>query len=155
MKRHSSLEDAPMLRTPAPYPHVGSFALWIDHDLPAGQQRAELARILRVGPLTAAIALPLRVGASGNVTVALGDLIDGTPLTRGEDKELRDLQLHIRQRVRPRPDKVTRAETLRQRAIFSILLGSELAKLNSLTARADQRQGASAGAIVPDLADAA
>lgn len=86
-----------MLKTPTPFPHVGSFALLIDKTLPAEQQRAELVRIMRRDPgcfdgspsklRNVAVAFPLRVGASGNRLVFAEDLIDGTPLTRAESRE--------------------------------------------------------------------
>lgn len=146
-----------MLRTPAPFPYPGSFALLIDKELPVERQRAELARVIRIdsGDVTnwASIALPLRVGASGNRVVPLGDLIDATPLTRAEDVELRALQMAVRSRVRPNKAKLSRVEALRQRAIFSVLLASELAVMNSNEARSDRRQGASPGRLVPDEAE--
>lgn len=124
-----------MLRTPAPFPHVGSFGLFTDTSLPVAQQRAELARILERGVNSALIALPLRLGAAGNQRVALADVIDATPLTKLEERELTDLERALRGRARPNPTKATRLNVLRERAIWSLVLNSELAKLHSLAAR--------------------
>lgn len=124
-----------MLRNPAPFPHVGSFGLFTDADLPVAQQRAELVRILRLAGTMAFIAFPLRAGASGNTLVRLDEITDATPLTKTEERELTDLERALRGRARPNPTKATRRHALRERAIWSLVLNSELAKLHALEAR--------------------
>lgn len=72
-----------MLSSPTPFPHVGSYALI---DLDGGRH---LARIIQRDQFeTALISLPLVEGSAGNCSVALRDLVDGTPLTRAEADEL-------------------------------------------------------------------
>jgi hypothetical protein len=129
-----------MLRIPAPFPEVGSYALLIDTNLPAVQQRAELVRVMRRDPAhgQAAVAFPLRVGAFGNRVVGESELIDATPLTKDEERELADLQRHLAGRDRLRGKLVAaavRCEKLRQRAVWQMILESELARLRSLEAR--------------------
>ncbi|QAY77899.1 hypothetical protein [Sphingosinicella sp. BN140058] len=70
-----------MLRTPAPFPQVGSYALTIHQD------EITLARIQGRNGEDATISLPLFSGASGNRTVPLGELIDATPLSDDEASE--------------------------------------------------------------------
>ena len=125
-----------MLRTPAPFPHVGSFGLFTDPSLPIARQRAELVRILRMAGTMVFIAFPLRAGASGNTLVPLAEVIDATPLVRAEERELADLERDLRGRARPNPTRATRAAALRERAIWSLVLNAELAKLYALEARA-------------------
>lgn len=155
-----------MLKTQAPFPHVGSFALLVDTHQPESQQRAELVRLMRydvprvasergwlAGEPTripspcrnAAVSFPLRTGASGNRLVYAEDLIDGTPLTKAEERELADLQRTVARQVRPNRAKIERAESLRKRAIFSVLLAAELRKLAAL----DARDHASVGRPLP------
>lgn len=133
-----------MLKTAADFPHAGSFALLIDETLPTHLQRAELVRIQFVHAANppasgmATIAFPLRDGASGTRRVHMADLIDGTPLDAAERKEHAELVVHLkgRERMTPRLRKLAeRSEALRKRAIFSMLLESELARLRSLEAR--------------------
>ena len=135
-----------MLKAPTPFPHVGSFALLVDKTLPIDQQRAELVRIMRHDPSNGwfAVAFPLRVGASGNRMVTAADLIDGTALDQDEKRELADLQRHLHGRERLTPkmkQQQVRAEALRQRAIFAVLLDSELRKLSRLEAKAQPSTG--------------
>lgn len=123
-----------MLHNATPFPFVGSYALLIDTDQPPEHQQAELVRILKrdVHPaalgavLMVVVSFPLRAGASGTKTVALEDLIDGTPLDGIEQRELADLQRDTRQRLRPNKAKVARREVLRQRAIWSPILARRL-----------------------------
>jgi hypothetical protein len=100
-----------MLRIPAPFPEVGSYALLIDTNLPAVQQRAELVRVMRRDPAhgQSAVAFPLRVGAFGNRVVGESELIDATPLTKDEERELADLQRHLAGRDRLRGKLVAAA----------------------------------------------
>lgn len=128
-----------MLSTATPFPQVGSFALFADDHLPPAERRAELARLLERGHSTALIALPLRSGAAGNRRVPLADLIDATPLDSGEQRELADLQRHLRGRARLTPKmqvQQARAEDLRRRALFALVMESELAKLKAREAAA-------------------
>lgn len=129
-----------MLSTPTEYPHVGSYALYIDPSLPIGQQRAELVRIQRRDDERVWVSFPLRIGASGNKILDLSQLIDATPLDAAEKKEHAEIEAHLRGRetVRATPrlrEMVRRSEDLRKRAIFSMLLASELAKLAAIEAR--------------------
>jgi hypothetical protein len=145
-----------MLKTAADFPHAGSFALYVDKALPPSQQRAELVRIQRRYCETGAdprfemvtVSFPLRGGASGHKVVAFDDLIDGTPLNRDERRQHADLENHLRGRDRLTPRlraMLVTAEKLRSRAIFSMVLESELAKLRAIESRTD----ASAGRYVP------
>lgn len=133
-----------MLKVPTPFPQVGSYAVHIDDTLPLAQQRAELVRILEIDEQMALVAYPLREGSSGNRRVALAELTDGTPLTRDEQRELADLQRHLRGRDRLRGGQVRQAkrcDDLRKRAIWSMVLESERAKLATLDARAQPSTG--------------
>jgi hypothetical protein len=129
-----------MLKTAAPFPHTGSFALYVDTNLPPAQQRAELVRLqYACFGSQVTVTFPLRQGAAGTKKVALAELIDGTPLDRDERREHADLERHLKGRSRLTPrlrDMLLRAEKLRQRAIFSMVLESELAKLRAIEARA-------------------
>lgn len=170
-----------MLSTPAPFPHVGSFALFIDTNLPATHQRAELVRIIRRGftgrpssgaklDAEIAIAFPNRVGASGNMVVAETDLIDATPLDKAEERELTDLLRDLRGRVSPREGaavggdgrhtktkplsqslkaKADRADALRKRQIYSVILESELAVMRAREAGETRRNRGSIGRPLP------
>jgi hypothetical protein len=115
-----------------PFPQAGSFALFIDPDLPAGDQRPELVRIVRwvqtswarAGLDCCQIALPLRAAADFKI-IQRRDLIDGTTLSRAEAVELADLQRHLRDRqptTARLQDKFERMEALRQRAVWSPIL---------------------------------
>lgn len=133
-----------MLKVPAPFPQVGSFALFIDENLPRGDQRAELVRIMRRYRMNreapVAIAFPNRTGATGNTTTTVDKLIDATPLTareRAEHAELeRDMRKHAKASLTPRlKDRLQRAEALRRRAIWATILESELAVMHRNAAR--------------------
>lgn len=141
-----------MLSTPAPYPHVGSFALYIDEDRPL--PRAELVRVMRRDDDLAAIAFPNRIGSSGNKLVAESDLIDATALTRDEERELTDGLGELRGRgdkLSPRLRAVkARTETLRSRQLCSIILESELKILRSKQDREGRRAGATPGRMITD-----
>jgi hypothetical protein len=102
-----------MLAPETPYPQPGSYALWIDHD-PATSRGTELVRIIRHGALTSFVAFPLREGASGNMTVATGDLIDATPLTAAEQLELRDIDQLLDDRDPRNFSKAQRAKAKRR-----------------------------------------
>ncbi len=133
-----------MLKPAAEFPHPGSYGLLVDDTLPVSQQRAELVRLLEVGCQVALVAFPLRFGAHGNRRVALAELKDGTPLTKGEERELADLQRHLHGRDRLTPkmrEQAKRAEQQRQRAIWSMVMASERAKLAAIEARAQPSAG--------------
>jgi hypothetical protein len=142
--------EAIMLRTQAPFPEVGSYALLIDRNLPAGQQRGELVRILRKAPISeqTTVAFPLRTGASGTRVVDHADLIDGTPLTGPEERELADLDRDLRGRLKFTAKQkaiAARRDALRSRLIWSQLYRAELAKAEAL----DGRQQRSVGQLLP------
>lgn len=127
-----------MLASAAPFPQVGSYALLIDMDQPAPQP-AELVRIQfrhlahppESGLVT--VAFPLRNGADGTKRVRLTDLIDATPLTSAESREMTDLRRELAARgatvgrdgrittrtVRGRKVKAARYEALRDRAVWA------------------------------------
>jgi hypothetical protein len=129
-----------MLHVDTPFPEVGSFALYQDPDLPMPERRSELARIIERGVSVALISLPLRLGAGGNKRVPLADLIDGTPLTKAEERELTDLDRSLRSRVRNRSAVEARVKALRDRAIWMMCLRSERAKLAAAQAEQPQRR---------------
>lgn len=113
-----------MLSPETPFPQVGSYALLIDRDRPIERQSAELVRILRRyrmgwdAPVT--LAFPLREGAGGTKNGVLSDLIDATPLTSAESREMTDLRRALTgQRVRGRKTKAERYAQLRSRAIWA------------------------------------
>lgn len=80
-----------MLQHETPYPHVGSYAVFIDAELPPERQRPELARIQwrREGELV--ISLPLRDGAAGTKSIDPAQLIDASPLSAAQRREFHDL----------------------------------------------------------------
>lgn len=117
-------KEATLLSPETPFPQVGSYALLIDRDRPLEQQSAELVRILRRyrmdrdAPVT--VAFPLREGASGTKSVVVSDLIDATPLTSAESREMTDLGRALTgPRVRGRKAKAERYGQLRARAIWA------------------------------------
>jgi hypothetical protein len=153
-----------MLKVPAPFPQVGSFALFIDENLPRGEQRAELVRIMRRYRMDreapVAIAFPNRTGATGNTTTTVDQLIDASPLTvaeRAEHAELeKDLRKHARARLTPAmKDRIHRAEALRKRAIWSTILESELAVMRTREAGQVRRDRGSIGRPLPRDAEEA
>ncbi len=138
-----------MLKVPAPYPFPGSFALFVDDTLPVGQQRAELVRIVRRTVSHATIAFPLRPDvASGHRTVHFSDLHDATPLTKEEERAMHDAHRAITGvEIRTPRQRAARDRfaDLRARSIGSIILASELAKLEARENRLTRRHGGSAG----------
>lgn len=149
-----------MLKVPAPFPQVGSYAMFVDSNLPRDDQRAELVRIIRRPTVCdrggdVAIALPLRIGASGNQVVDEADLLDATPLTGAEQRELTDLLNYIRARVRPDKTKMARAEALRSRLVMSDVMAIEQRKLAIVEGRTARRQGGSPGSLLPHDAEQA
>ena len=115
-----------MLDPATPFPHVGSYALLIDEDKPLGEQRVELIRILRHNPqlqTEAFVSFPLREGASGNMTARFSAIIDATPLTGAEGREMVDLGRELRgSRVRDRAKKEARRDALESRARWAPLM---------------------------------
>lgn len=137
-----------MLATPAPYPHVGSYALLIDL---TNDHRAELVRVQarwnqhRGGAFAVTVAFPNRIGAGGTRNVEETDLIDATPLTRLEERDLTDglRELRGRDKLSPRLRTIkTRTDALRHRQIYSVIMASELAVLREREARADRHEEA-------------
>lgn len=127
-----------MIQAETPFPYVGSYALFADPNLPLGQQRAELVRIQRRDDERVWVSFPLRIGASGNKIVDLDQLIDGTPLDTAEKREHADLERHLRGRTKltqKMREQAVRSEILRRRAIYSMVMHSERAKLASSQAR--------------------
>jgi len=116
-----------MLKTSAPYPHVGSYALLED------EGRTHLVRIIGKDPGgDVTLSFPGRYKiASGNKTVPFADLIDGTPLTAAEEAEFRQLESTI-PAVPSRSAKVKaqqqRYADLRERSIHASTLARLLAK---------------------------
>lgn len=134
-----------MLRVATPFPNVGSYALFIDSELPVSEQRAELARIVGSsadGNGEVLIGLPLRVGASGSRTVRIDQLKDATPLSEAEKAELQALREHLSGSPRPNRKKIERAEALRTRQIFAEkVMPYELLKLHKLQAKGQHSTG--------------
>lgn len=128
-----------MLRTHAPFPQVGSFALF-EHE-----GKSQLARIVGRHPAdaTAVISLPERPDAGGNLTVPVAGLIDGTPLTDAEAAELRQLEsaclpyVSKRKRVRTARQKeiMRRFGELSARRIHARVLGDKIEWYESLPRR--------------------
>lgn len=128
-----------MLSPATPFPAVGSYALFEDPNLPRGQRRTELVRILERGAHVVLVSFPLREGAGGNRRVALADLIDGTPLTAEEKREEFDLyrQIFGRDRLTPKQkEKKARHEALRGRQIWSGCLQRKMDELAALQRKA-------------------
>lgn len=104
-----------MLKTPAPFPQVGSFAL-AHHD-----RRLQLCRILAKVPDSddVLIGFPATFGASGNTRAAIGSLVDGTPLSDGDRREWSMVESRItearRRKKAPRQADIDRANELRSR----------------------------------------
>jgi hypothetical protein len=105
-----------MIRTPAPFPQPGSYALMAD----LGE--THIVRILGRNPEArlAIISFPARRGASGNRTVPLAELVDGTPLTAEERATMRrlfDEANALADGGRAQKDRLEKARALRQREI--------------------------------------
>ena len=112
-----------MIRAPAPFPHAGSFALFVDplepvigtvFTPPSAMVRHHLVRIMaRPSAELAQISFPLREHvASGTRTVDAAELIDCTPIGIAEARELADIQRHLKGRVRLTP----RMKAMKERA---------------------------------------
>lgn len=132
-----------MLKVPAPFPQVGSYALLVDCNLPVEQQRAELVRIVRRGA-GVTVAFPLRVGASGNRIVEEVELIDATPLDKAEQRVMHDIASALAGRdklSKKQREMKARGEALRQRHIMAGVMDIELRKLARLQARSQPSTG--------------
>ena len=120
-----------MLKVASPFPQVGSYALAeIDGE-------TLLARIIGLSgrqsdaTAEATISLPARrYIASGNVTLPLADLIDGTPLTPEEEAELKALEATVPagpSRSAKVKKQQARYAALRLRSINSVTLANLMA----------------------------
>lgn len=140
-----------MLNGATEFPQAGSYGLLLS-PRPPGSATAgwgpetggtitgpQLVRIIRRFPdRSVLVSLPLVDGASGTRTVEDDHLIDATPLTNGESREMTELSRELtKQRVRDRKGKQARYDALRLRAVYAPLLA---VKLRELAAR--QRQAA-------------
>lgn len=123
-----------MLRTPTPFPQVGSYAL-IEID-----GRHHLARIQhRTHGGDAVISLPLMPDvASGNRTVGFDALVDGTPLSEFDRGELARLDEEIARTVRPNRARQAKVDALRARDINSRSLAEMLQRLPDPARRASR-----------------
>jgi hypothetical protein len=113
-----------MLNAPAPFPQVGSYAVYVENGstvLVRIQHRMD-----RFGEPHATISLPRTWRASGNKLVPLADLIDGTPLTAAESAERLALYARNGAAKRPRPADVERYDALRSRALAADTLADLL-----------------------------
>lgn len=103
-----------MLNTPAPFPQVGSYALIEE------EGSNQLVRILAKDQAgSATVSFPLRPGASGTKTVPTAKLLDGTPLTDGERREMNELERGGGRRR----SAIQRLKAFRSRDIHSAILG--------------------------------
>lgn len=126
-----------MLNQPTPYPEVGSYAL-LERD-----GRTHLARIQQRKGDKLLISLPLvRDVASGNATVAPGDLIDGTPLTEGEREEMLALAERALRVQRPRGDWPHHLAALRSRDLASRQLEALMDRLPNPARRVSMGEAA-------------
>lgn len=149
-----------MIRSPAPFPLTGSYALFADPLEPApvlhgkpGRPRLHLVRIAGSGrrPFTSdevayQVTFPLREGiATGTRTVDLEELIDCTPIDVAEAKELADLRRHLADRTRLTPKmqaQKERADQLELRARMAALVAPMLTLLANRQAAAGNRKAA-------------
>jgi hypothetical protein len=147
-----------MLRAPAPFPYVGSHALFEDHD------GTHLVRICYRrwhggddGYAVAMVAFPLREGATGNREVPESELIDGTTLDAAERRRLADLERELTVYVPPQgcargTRKLRRLtsprlkalgaelQRLKRRALYAPILEQRLRQLNTPWHREAERQ---------------
>lgn len=120
-----------MLAQPTPFPQVGSYGL---HRVQGGTRLARIQQRDCVGGEDyALISYPSRTGASGNLTVPLADLIDATPLTDDENRELRALSGELPSRRAARNAAKLRLEQLANRRIFARVLQEEMIRLGLAT----------------------
>lgn len=149
-----------MIRSPAPFPLTGSYALFADPLEPVpivngkpGKPRLHLVRIAGSGrrPFTAdeiayQITFPLRDGvATGTRTVDLEELIDCTPIDVAEAREMADIRRHLKDRARLTPKMMAqteRADELELRARMAALAAPMLTLLKGRQATAGDRKAA-------------
>lgn len=135
-----------MLNQPAPFPYVGSYALFEDDDGETHLVRIQAKRPEREGAtdrVFAMISFPLRDGASGNKVVAFDQLADGTPLTREEQREFHDLDRALVGRsLRTPKQKIAKArrDALKARILAEPILTRLIRQVSGKAAR--QRQAA-------------
>jgi hypothetical protein len=135
-----------MLNQPAPFPYVGSFALFEDDDGETHLVRIQAKRPERNGAterVFAMISFPLRDGASGNKVVAFDQLQDGTPLTRLEQREFHDLDRALAGRsLRTAKQKAAKArrDALRARILAEPIMARLVREADAKAAR--QRKAA-------------
>lgn len=123
-----------MLSPATPFPHPGSYGLHEDPALAPGDRRAELVRILERGNAVALVAYPLREGAGGNQRVPLADIVDATPLTHEESREMTDLARSLVGRsMRTKAQRAAKArhDVLQSRNIWSGSLQRQLDTMNA------------------------
>lgn len=112
-----------MLRTPAPFPNVGSWALLDD----GGTTRA--VRILeRSGP-DALISIGGGFSASANRRLPISSLQNADPLSGEEQAELEKIERRMAGKARPRKADVDRSVALGQRTIHARTLQEILSRL--------------------------
>ena len=131
-----------MLSPATPFPQVGSYGLYQDPALPPAERISELVRILDRGAAVVLVSFPQREGAGGNMRVPLSDIIDGTPLTSEESREMTDLARSLVGRsMRTKAQKAAkvRHEHLQSRNIWS---GCLRRKLDDLSRRQQQARAA-------------
>lgn len=124
-----------MLKNATPFPQQGSYCLYEDPALPAARRNAELVRIIERGAAAVLVSYPLRDGAGGNQRVPLADLLDATPLTAEESREMTDLARSLIGRsMRTKAQKAAKArhDALQSRNIWSGSLLRQLDRLNSM-----------------------
>lgn len=135
-----------MLNQPAPFPYVGSYALFEDDDGDTHLVRIQAKRPAREGPterVFALISFPLRDGASGNKVVAFDQLQDGTALTRAEQREFHDLDRALAGRSMRTPKQKAakaRRDALRQRMLAEPIMTRMIRQVDAKVAR--QRKAA-------------
>lgn len=136
------------------FPFAGSFGLMLDPAPPVQQRQVggpgfdvegpQLVRIIRPPAAPGGlylVSLPLRDGAGGTTAVPRESLVDGTPLSGAEGRELVDLGRELRSGAIADDDpRRTRFAELRDRAVFSVILGARLREL-------DDRRGRQAVAL--------
>lgn len=109
-----------MLSVYAPFPERGSYGLYVVDGV------TRLARIISRNPDdSAVVSLPALAGASGNRTVPLAQIRDGTPLSDADRDEMRELAGKLLSTRKPSPTaraRRARLEALRCREIDARLL---------------------------------
>ena len=110
-----------MLNAETPFPNPGSYALTVDPVSGLDAAQVELVRILEAPPGgLVLVSFPLRDNAGGTKRIAASELIDATPLTGAEGKEIIDLDRELRgSRVTKRAEKRLRHDALHSRAVWA------------------------------------